>query len=103
MGRVKKPRPDRLVLWHSVKLDFIRSPLELLIRKLPFQCLVQDVAQEFKTDLYFQSTVIGTFQKASEAYPVGLLEDTNLRALHAKHVTIMLAQRTRTEVFKNPL
>uniref|UniRef100_A0A7M4FR36 Core Histone H2A/H2B/H3 domain-containing protein n=1 Tax=Crocodylus porosus TaxID=8502 RepID=A0A7M4FR36_CROPO len=51
---------------------------ELLIRKLPFQRL------------------------ASEAYLVGLFEDTNLCAIHAKRVTIMpkdiqLARRIRGE------
>ena len=29
---------------------------ELLIRKLPFQRLVRELAQEYKTDLRFQST-----------------------------------------------
>ncbi|XP_073747240.1 histone H3.3-like type 2 [Callorhinus ursinus] len=85
------------------EIRFYQKSTELLLRKPPFQCLVQEVAQEFKTDLYFQNTVIGAFQKASEAYPVGLLEDANLCALHAKRVTITLAQRTCTEAFKNPL
>jgi histone H3 len=43
-----------------------------------------------------------TFQEASEAYLVGLFEDTNLCAIHAKRVTIMpkdiqLARRIRGE------
>ena len=46
------------------------------------------VARGFKTDLCFQSAAIG-LQEASEAYLVGLFEDTNLCAIHAKHVTIM--------------
>ena len=42
------------------------------------------------------------FQEASEAYLVGLFEDTNLCAIHAKRVTIMpkdiqLARRIRGE------
>merc|ERR1739847_84966 len=32
---------------------------ELLIRKLPFQRLVREIAQDFKTDLRFQSAAIG--------------------------------------------
>ncbi|KAK3534814.1 hypothetical protein QTP86_026076, partial [Hemibagrus guttatus] len=51
---------------------------ELLIRKLPFQRLVREIAQDFKTDLRFQSAAIGALQEASEAYLVGLFEDTNL-------------------------
>ena len=75
---------------------------ELLIRKLPFQRLVRQIAQDFKVDLRFQSTAILALQEASEAYLVGLFEDTNLCALHAKRVTIMpkdmrLARRIRGE------
>ncbi|NXW15325.1 H33 protein, partial [Circaetus pectoralis] len=72
---------------------------ELLIRKLPFQRLVREIAQDFKTDLRFQSAAIGALH---EAYLVGLFEDTNLCAIHAKRVTIMpkdiqLARRIRGE------
>lgn len=75
---------------------------ELLIRKLPFQRLVREIAQDFKTDLRFQSAAIGALQEAAEAYLVGLFEDTNLCAIHAKRVTIMpkdiqLARRIRGE------
>ena len=61
---------------------------ELLIRKLPFQRLVREIAQDFKTDLRFQSSAVLALQEAAEAYLVGLFEDTNLAAIHAKRVTI---------------
>ncbi|XP_071794610.1 histone H3, embryonic-like [Asterias amurensis] len=75
---------------------------ELLIRKLPFQRLVREIAQDFKTELRFQSSAVMALQEASEAYLVGLFEDTNLCAIHAKRVTIMpkdiqLARRIRGE------
>jgi histone H3 len=75
---------------------------DLLIRKLPFQRLVREIAQDFRTDLRFQSTAVLALQEASEAYLVGLFEDTNLCAIHAKRVTIMpkdiqLARRIRGE------
>jgi histone H3 len=75
---------------------------ELLVRKLPFQRLVREVAQEFKSDLRFQSSAVLALQEASESYMVGLFEDTNLCAIHAKRVTIMtkdmqLARRIRGE------
>lgn len=57
---------------------------ELLIRKLPFQRLVREIAQDFKTDLRFQSSAVLALQEAAEAYLVGLFEDTNLCAIHAK-------------------
>ena len=75
---------------------------ELLIRKLPFQRLVREIAQDFKTDLRFQGTAMLAIQEAAEAYLVGLFEDSNLCAIHAKRVTIMpkdvqLARRIRGE------
>merc|ERR1712072_1130689 len=75
---------------------------ELLIRKLPFQRLVREIASDFKTDLRFQSSALLALQEAAEAYMVGLFEDTNLCAIHAKRVTIMpkdmqLARRIRGE------
>ncbi|KAF8355174.1 hypothetical protein PRIPAC_96797 [Pristionchus pacificus] len=74
----------------------------LLIRKLPFQRLVREIAQDFNTDLRFQSSAVMALQEAAEAYLVGLFEDTNLCAIHAKRVTIMiqdiqLARRIRGE------
>ena len=75
---------------------------ELLIRKMPFCRLVREIAQDFKTDLHFQAQAIMALQEAAEAYLVGLFDDTNLCAIHAKRVTIMpkdiqLARRIRGE------
>eukprot|EP01083_Nonionella_stella_P016001 44744_1 len=75
---------------------------ELLIRRLPFQRLVREIAQDFKTDLRFQASAILALQESAEAYLVGLFEDSNLCAIHGKRVTIMpkdiqLARRIRGE------
>ena len=75
---------------------------ELLIRKLPFQRLVREIAQDFKTGLRFHMSAIMALQEASEDYLVGIFEDCNLCAIHAKRVTIMpkdiqLARRIRGE------
>ena len=75
---------------------------ELLIRKLPFNRLVREVTQDFKTDLRFQAQAIMALQEAAEAYLVRLFDDTNLCAIHAKRVTIMpkdmqFARRIRGE------
>ena len=82
---------------HSVCSFFYFDKLQA-----PFQRLVREIAQDFKTDLRFQSTAVLALQEASEAYLVGLFEDTNLCAIHAKRVTIMpkdiqLARRIRGE------
>jgi histone H3 len=75
---------------------------ELLLRKMPFQRLVREIAQDFRSYLRFQSSAVLALQEASEAYLVGLFEDTNLVAIHAKRVTIFpkdlqLARRIRGE------
>ena len=40
----------------------------------------REIAQDFKTDLRFQGSAVLALQEASEAYLVGLFEDTNLCA-----------------------
>ena len=85
-------KPHRYQLG-TVALHEIRryqKSTELLIRKLPFQQLVRELAQDLnKINIRFQSGVIMALQEASEAYLVGLLEDANLCTVHAKRVTIM--------------
>lgn len=77
---------------------------DLLIRKLPFQRLVREIANDVCPDMgiRFQSQALMALQEAAEAYLTGLFEDTNLCAIHAKRVTIMpkdmqLARRIRGE------
>ncbi|CAO2599253.1 Histone H3 [Lemmus lemmus] len=90
-GGVKKPhryRPGTVALR---EIRRYQKSTELLIRKLPFQRLVREI-----------SSAVMALQEASEAYLVGLFEDTNLCAIHAKRVTIMpkdiqLARRIRGE------
>ena len=77
-GGVKKPhryRPGTVALR---EIRRYQKSTELLIRKLPFQRLVREIAQDFKTDLRFQSSAVMALQEASEAYLVGLFEDTKL-------------------------
>ncbi|TKR57656.1 hypothetical protein L596_030330 [Steinernema carpocapsae] len=56
-GGVKKPhryRPGTVALR---EIRRYQKSTELLIRKLPFQRLVREIAQDFKTDLRFQSSL----------------------------------------------
>ena len=101
-GGVKQPHQYRPGTVALREIRRYQKSTELLIRKLPFQRLVCEIAQDFKTDLRFQSSAVMALQEASEAYLVGLFEDTNLCAIHAKRVTIMpkdiqLARRIRGE------
>ena len=101
-GGLKRPmryRPGTVALR---EIRRYQKTAELLIRKLPFNRLVREVTQDFKTDLRFQAQAIMALQEAAEAYLVRLFDDTNLCAIHAKRVTIMpkdmqLARRIRGE------
>ena len=98
----KKPRRFKPGVVALREIRRYQKSTELLIRKLPFQRLVKEIASEFKAELRFQSSAVLALQEASEAYLVGLFEDTNLCAIHAKRVTIMpkdigLARRIRGE------
>ncbi|XP_065581092.1 uncharacterized protein LOC136040716 [Artemia franciscana] len=71
-------------------------------RKLPHAFSDSEKKDDFKTDLRFESSAVIALQEASEAYLVGLFEDTNFCAIHAKRMTIMpkviqLARRIRGE------
>lgn len=99
---VKKPhryRPGTVALREIRKYQ---KSTELLIKKLPFQRLVREIAGELTNgkNLRFQSSAIGALQESAEAYLVALFEDTNLAAIHAGRVTIQqkdirLARRIR--------
>ena len=108
-GEVKKCyryRPGTVAL---KQIRQYQKSTDLLIRKLPFQRLIREIAcdsEVIKSPLCgkvrFQSAAIMALQEAAEAYLVGLFEDTNLCAIHAKRLTIMpkdiqLARRIRGE------
>jgi histone H3 len=101
-GGVKKPRRFRPGTVALREIRRYQKTPELLLRKLPFQRLVQEVAQDFKADLRYGKHAILALQEAGEAYLVGLMDDGNLCAIHSKRVTIMpkdiqLARRLRGE------
>ena len=73
---------------------------EMLLPRAPFQRLVRQICEGLDHELRFQSQALLAIQEASEAFIVGLFEDTNLCAIHAKRVTISkkdmdLARRIR--------
>jgi len=78
-----------------------QNSTDLLIRRLPFARLVREIQQGLSRQSYsWQASAILALQEASEAHLVGLFEDCNLCAVHAKRVTIMpkdmqLARRIR--------
>ena len=71
-GGVKKPhrfRPGTVALR---EIRRFQKSTDLLIRRLPFQRLVREIAQEFKSDLRFQTSAVQAIQEAAEACLVGL-------------------------------
>ena len=97
---VRKPHRFRPGTVAAREIRKYQKSTELLIRKLPFQRLVKDLAHEIRPETRFQASAVLALQEAIEAYIVGLFEDTNLCAIHAKRVTIMekdllLAKRIR--------
>ena len=85
-NRRHRYRPGTLALR---EIRHYQKRTNLLIKRAPFVRLVREIVQDFKQDLQFQNSAIGTLQEAAEAYIVRLFEDTNLCAIHAKQITIM--------------
>jgi histone H3 len=85
---VKKPhryRPGTVALREIRKYQ---KSTDLLIRRLPFQRLVREIAQGFKEDCRFQGLVILRMQEQAESFMVSMFEDANLLCIHAKRVTV---------------
>ena len=84
----KKPqryRPGTVALREICRYQ---KSTKLLIRRLPFQRLVREIAQDLGGRLNFASGAILALQEAAEAYLVGLFEDTNLCAIHTRQLQL---------------
>ena len=97
---VKKPHRWRPGVVALREIRRYQKGTDLLIRKKPFMRLVREIAQvfwclrsvcfllivvqDFKGDLRWNSHAVLALHEASEAYLVGLFEDTNICAIHAK-------------------
>ncbi len=83
------------------EIRLYQQSTDLLIRRLPFARLVREIQMRITRNPYrWQGSAILALQEAAEAHLVGLFEDCNLCAIHAKRVTIMpkdmyLARRIR--------
>ena len=101
-GQTKKKHKYRPGTVALREIRRYQKSTELLIRKRPFIRLIREILYKERIDLRIQAMALNGLQEAAEAYLVGLLEDTNLCAIHAKRVTIMpkdiqLARRIRGE------
>lgn len=95
-GGIQKPRARKRYRPGTRALKEIRlyqKSTELLLRKLPFARLVKEIMQQFVTPDKvgrWQADALNALQEAAESYLVGIFEDANLCAIHAKRVTIMV-------------
>ena len=112
-GGIKKPyryRPGLLAL-HEIRR--YQQSTKSLIRRTPFNKLIKEISQEYRICpegpgtpsvlVRFQSTALAALQEATKNFLVGLFEDVNLLAVHAKRVTVMprdirLALRIRRSI-----
>lgn len=74
------------------QIKYYQKTTDLLIRLLPFERLVKEIADNLSIDgttkYKWKASAIQALQYAVEAYLVALMEDTNKAAIHAKRVTI---------------
>ena len=98
-GGIKKPHRYRPGMVALRKIRRYQRSTENLIKRTPFQKLIREILQEYRicpdgpgtpsVQVRFQSTAIAALQEAAENFIVGLYEDVNLLAIHARRVTIM--------------
>jgi histone H3 len=101
-GAIQKPRRFRPGTVALREIRKYQKSTEMLIRKLPFQRVAREVATEWLPQCRMQGSALLALQEATEAYLVGLMEDSQLCAVHAKRITVMpkdmhLAKRIRGE------
>ena len=83
----RKYRPGTRAL---MEIRHYQKSVEFLIRKLPFQRVVREIAQDLGAidDLRFTPDAIFTLQEAAEVFLVNLMEDANLCTIHCGRITI---------------
>ena len=87
-GRRHRYRPGTRALR---EIAFYQKRVGLLCSKLAFARLFREILYEdlLKSDMRVQASAIAAAQEGTEAYLVGLLEDSNLCTIHGRRVTIM--------------
>lgn len=116
-GRVKRRHRFRPGTKALREIRKYQKSSDLLIPKLPFARLVRQTMQTFNNQrlgrvFRISSVALSAVQEAMEAHLVGILEEANLAAIHAKRVTVMkkdfdivleVRRRSRTNFILNPI
>ncbi len=87
--KVKKPHRFKPGTVSLREIRKYQKSVDHLIPKLSFQRLVREITQELDSKFRFQGAALLCLQEAAEAYLVGLFDDSNLCAIHARRVTVM--------------
>ena len=87
--KLEKQRKAQRGMQALKEIQKYQKGADLLIRRVAFQRLVKEIVQKRREGLKLQSLVVLALQEAGEAFLVGLLEQANMCAIHAKWVTIM--------------
>ena len=98
-GGIKKPHRYHPGLLALRGICRYQQSTDCLIKRTPFNKLIKEISQEYRVcpdgpgtpsvQVRFQLTALAAFQEAAENFLVGLFEDVNLLAVHAKRVTVM--------------
>ena len=114
IGGMKKPHRYQPGLLALREIRRYQQSTDCLIKRTPFNKLIKEILQEYRVcpndpgtasvQVRFQSTALAALQEAAENFIVGLFEDVNLLAIHARRVTVMprdirLALRIRGDHF----
>ena len=88
---VKKPHHYKPGIVALEEICRHQKSVTMLIPKAHVSSAIREVIQHVKgaSDFRIQTTALLAIQEASEAYTVGLMEDSNLCAIHGKRVMIM--------------
>ena len=91
-GGAATPQQKKRRFWPGTRalmeIRHYQKTVGFLIRKLPFQRLIREIAQDEKPDLRFTSDAIFALQEASEVFLMNLMEDANLCTIHRNRITI---------------
>ena len=96
---MKKPQQYRPGMVALREIRRYQKSTKCLIKRSPFQKLIREISHEYRVcpdgsgtpsiQARFQSSAMAALQEASENFIVGVFEDVNLLAVHAKRVTMM--------------
>ena len=92
-GSSQKPKEMKKRRFHpgTVALREIKryqKSEKAMTARLPFQRRVRNLLKELDPEIRLKASTLEAMRDATEAYLVGLLEDSNLCAIHAKRQTV---------------